>query len=86
MRVLVVNAGSSSLKVDIVEDGEAVEFHDGLPAVAPKVDAVGHRIVHGGPDLVRGRNRSVGGPREPTVVEDAADVDCLAACLVDLLA
>ena len=52
MRVLVVNAGSSSLKVDIVEDGEAVESRDGLPAVAPDVDAVGHRIVHGGPDLV----------------------------------
>ena len=52
MRVLVVNAGSSSLKVDIVEDGETVESRDGLPAVAPDVDAVGHRIVHGGPDLV----------------------------------
>ena len=48
MRVLVVNAGSSSLKVNIVEDGETVESRDGLPAVAPMVDAVGHRI-----DLVR---------------------------------
>jgi len=41
VRVLVVNAGSSSLKVDIIEDGEAVESRDGLPAVAPMVDAVG---------------------------------------------
>jgi acetate kinase len=33
VRVLVVNAGSSSLKVDIVEDGEAVESRDGcLPS------------------------------------------------------
>jgi acetate kinase len=52
VRVPVVNAGSRSLKVDMVEDGETVESHYGLPAVAPNVDAVGHRIVHGGPDLV----------------------------------
>ena len=62
MRVLVVNAGSSSLKVDIVDDGDTVESHDGLPALAPRVDAVGHRIVHGGPDLV-----------EPVVID--ADVE-----------
>jgi acetate kinase len=52
MRVLVVNAGSSSLKVDLIEDGEWAESYDGLPEAAPDVDAVGHRIVHGGPDLV----------------------------------
>jgi acetate kinase len=52
VRVLVVNAGSSSLKVDLVDDGQAVETLDGLPVVPPRVDAVGHRIVHGGPDLV----------------------------------
>src|SRR4051794_37846616 len=52
MRVLVVNAGSSSLKVDLIEDGERIESYDGLPGTAPDVDAVGHRIVHGGPDLV----------------------------------
>src|SRR4051812_40960181 len=51
MRVLVVNAGSSSLKVDLVDDGVAVESFGGLPGVPPRVDAVGHRIVHGGPDL-----------------------------------
>jgi acetate kinase len=71
MRVLVVNAGSSSLKVDIVEDGETVESHDGLPAVAPQVDAVGHRIVHGGPDLV-----------EPVVID--AGIERRLGELVDL--
>jgi acetate kinase len=71
MRVLVVNAGSSSLKVDVVEDGETVESHDGLPAVAPRVDAVGHRIVHGGPDLV-----------EPVVID--ADIERRLRELVDL--
>jgi acetate kinase len=57
MRVLVVNAGSSSLKVSLVEDGRRLERFDGLPD-APSVhgtpggvDAVGHRVVHGGPDL-----------------------------------
>ncbi|SOD97564.1 acetate/propionate family kinase [Blastococcus haudaquaticus] len=52
LRVLVVNAGSSSLKVDLVQDGRAVTSYDGLPDRPPEVDAVGHRIVHGGPDLV----------------------------------
>jgi acetate kinase len=51
VRVLVVNAGSSSLKVDIVDGGRAVESFDGLPATPPDVDAVGHRIVHGGAHL-----------------------------------
>jgi acetate kinase len=59
VRVLVVNAGSSSLKVSVVEDGRAVERFDGLPDAAPAVDAVGHRVVHGGPDLGR-----------PVVVDD----------------
>ena len=52
MRVLVVNAGSSSLKVDLVEDGKQVRSYDELPGRAADVDAVGHRFVHGGPDLV----------------------------------
>ncbi|WP_448628282.1 acetate/propionate family kinase [Geodermatophilus sp. URMC 64] len=51
MRVLVVNAGSSSLKVDVVEDGRRTASWDGLPDRPPDVDAVGHRVVHGGPDL-----------------------------------
>jgi acetate kinase len=52
VRVLVLNAGSSSLKVDLVEDGATVESYDRLPEQAPEVDAVGHRIVHGGTDFV----------------------------------
>jgi len=51
MRVLVVSAGSDSLKVDLVDGGRAVASYEGLPADAPAVDAVGHRIVHGGPDF-----------------------------------
>ncbi|MCW2676074.1 MAG: acetate kinase [Modestobacter sp.] len=62
MRVLVVNAGSSSLKVDLIDDGKWAESYDGLPETAPDVDAVGHRIVHGGPDLV-----------VPVVIDGAVD-------------
>lgn len=54
MRVLVVNAGSSSLKVSSIQDGRRLERFDGLPSSADvlgAVDAVGHRVVHGGPDL-----------------------------------
>src|SRR5438128_7839699 len=64
MRVLVVNAGSSSLKASVM-DGDVQEASIGLqrwdgdadvPALAQLVDrctpidAVGHRVVHGGPD------------------------------------
>ena len=63
MRVLVVNAGSSSLKLSVVADGAAseattIERWDGEGHLEPiqafldgldPVDAVGHRIVHGGP-------------------------------------
>lgn len=63
MRVLVVNAGSSSLKLAVVEDdrtteSRTVERWDGEGHLEPiqefaeaigNVDAVGHRVVHGGP-------------------------------------
>jgi acetate kinase len=64
MRVLVVNAGSSSLKVSLVDDGDRVlvehefEVSEGRldeAALASAVramdgvEAAGHRIVHGGP-------------------------------------
>jgi acetate kinase len=65
MRVLVVNAGSSSLKVSLVENGRGVARFDGLPAdpaALGHVDAVGHRVVHGGPDL-----------GEPVAVDDAVE-------------
>jgi acetate kinase len=55
-RILVVNAGSSSLKLSVVEDGQSVaEGSDdlaGFVAEAGTVDAVGHRVVHGGAELV----------------------------------
>ena len=63
MRVLVVNAGSSSLKLSVLDgddtiDEALVERWDGTPEPGPmadlvsaagRVDAVGHRVVHGGP-------------------------------------
>ena len=52
LRLLVVNAGSSSLKVALVAGGRLLESSDRLPDEPPDVDAVGHRIVHGGPDFV----------------------------------
>ena len=59
MRVLVVNAGSSSLKLRLLGPGDALEAeHDLAPddgdallaalADVPAPDAVGHRVVHGG--------------------------------------
>ena len=65
MRILVVNAGSSSLKLSVVEDGQRVsattierwEGRGDVGAVQaflqdqPAVDAIGHRVVHGGPRL-----------------------------------
>ena len=57
MDVLVVNAGSTSLKLHLVRDGES-EPVDGFVAA----DAVGHRVVHGGPRF-----------EEPTLID--ADVE-----------
>ena len=59
MRVLVVNAGSSSLKLRLLGPGDELEAeHDLAPddgdallaalADVPAPDAVGHRVVHGG--------------------------------------
>jgi acetate kinase len=63
-RVLVVNAGSSSLKLSAVvpdDDGPSTTIDDwdgsdvdpiaAFVADAGRVDAVGHRVVHGGPHL-----------------------------------
>jgi acetate kinase len=62
-RVLVVNAGSSSLKLRVLDSGDAVTARADLPAPRGAaddsairsaiesfgpVDAVGHRVVHGG--------------------------------------
>ena len=66
MRVLVVNAGSSSLKLSLLEDDELL-VAENLPAPGGRsdedaaraviercapVDAVGHRIVHGGSEFL----------------------------------
>jgi acetate kinase len=49
MRVLVVNAGSSSLKVRLLEGEDLIGSYEQIPTeIAPAVEAVGHRIVHGG--------------------------------------
>ncbi len=63
MRILVVNAGSSSLKLRVLDDDDRVVGSADLPAPGTRardeqaaaairgfgtVDAVGHRIVHGG--------------------------------------
>jgi acetate kinase len=71
MRVLVVNAGSSSLKLRLLDDDDGLLADEDLPAAADgfeegaagsivehlaRVDAVGHRFVHGGP-LLRGPAR-----------------------------
>jgi acetate kinase len=76
MRVLVVNSGSSSVKLTLLDGDETVkqdsvdpaDAHDAIAAlVTERPDAVGHRIVHGG-------TRFTG----PTVVDDDV-VDGIAA-------
>ena len=85
MRVLVVNAGSSSLKLSVLDSGDAVLDECNIPVERdvwersaleealgrfPAVDAVGHRVVHGGREFVDpvrldafvvGRLRALGG-------------------------
>lgn len=72
MRVLVLNAGSSSLKASVVDAGETLlrttgglgeVFEalggEGLPVAS--IEAVGHRVVHGGEQF-----------QEPALLDDAA--------------
>ena len=69
MQVLVVNAGSSSMKLRLLDpddevvwtrdlDADSDELEDAL-AEAGEADATGHRIVHGGPPRAR-RGRVAG--------------------------
>ena len=66
MHILVVNAGSSSVKLRLVDDADDVVATRDLPHLmgsdlvhalgafldqSPTIDAVGHRVVHGGPDF-----------------------------------
>jgi acetate kinase len=57
--VLVVNAGSTSLKLSVVAEDETSHRVDSLES-APRVVAVGHRVVHGGELL-----------SAPTLIDDA---------------
>jgi acetate kinase len=57
--ILVVNAGSRSLKLHVVDDDDRADAVADLASVsADRLDGVGHRVVHGGPAL-----------REPVVVD-----------------
>jgi acetate kinase len=60
LNVLVINAGSTSLKLSLVdEQGEARAVESLERIAADEVDVVGHRVVHGGAHFV-----------EPVVVDD----------------
>jgi len=74
MRILTVNVGSSSLKVSVLEEQERLVVAEEVPLRAGRidesalaevigragsVDAVGHRIVHGGSEFI-----------EPVIVDD----------------
>jgi acetate kinase len=67
VRVLVVNAGSSSLKLSVVGENDELILAESLPSPsgsvdanelqaamerAGRLDAVGHRIVHGGSEFI----------------------------------
>ena len=47
LRILVVNAGSTSLKLSVVDDDDSSTSIDSLES-AQRVTGVAHRIVHGG--------------------------------------
>jgi acetate kinase len=48
-RVLVVNAGSSTLKITLLDgDDSVLESWDAMPERLPTSDLVAHRVVHGG--------------------------------------
>jgi acetate kinase len=68
MRILVVNAGSSSVKLRVIDDGDRVvaasdlgppdpgladQLADFVRPHAGTIDAAGHRVVHGGPRYTR---------------------------------
>ena len=68
--VLVVNAGSTSLKLSVVDDGERSTAVSSLET-APRVPVVAHRVVHGGERFDR-----------PTLIDDC--VAAVLAELVEL--
>ncbi len=60
--VLVVNAGSTSLKLAVVDEDEEERPVERLDALPTEVAAVGHRVVHGGARF-----------REPVVVDEGVE-------------
>ena len=64
MPVLVVNAGSTSLKLSLVDSREESEQLDSLDAALGRATAVGHRVVHGGRQY-----------REPVLIDDHVERD-----------
>jgi acetate kinase len=60
--VLVVNAGSASLKLSEVAADETTTRLESLDAADSSVDAVAHRVVHGGPRF-----------REPVLIDDEVE-------------
>jgi acetate kinase len=60
--VLVVNAGSTSLKLSLVEADGTASAVASLAAAPRDVDAVAHRVVHGGARF-----------REPVVIDDEVE-------------
>ncbi len=69
--VLVVNAGSTSLKLSVVSPDDSEAPVDSLRAARGRVVAVGHRVVHGGAHM-----------RDPVVIDD--DVERQLFALVPL--
>jgi acetate kinase len=67
LRVLVVNAGSTSLKLSVVDEDGASEAIESLEAVPAGIGAVAHRVVHGGERF-----------REPVVIDDAVEQELAA--------
>jgi acetate kinase len=58
LNVLVVNAGSTSLKLHVVSPDGTAERLESLADATGRVEAVAHRVVHGGPRF-----------REPVVID-----------------
>ena len=48
LNVLVVNAGSASLKLALVDEDGSAQTVASLEEAPADVEAVGHRVVHGG--------------------------------------
>lgn len=86
MHILVVNSGSSSLKLRILDDDDSVLATKDLPKLVPEdlrpalnafldaspaIDAAGHRVVHGGSDFIA-----------PVLLDEG--IDAALAALADL--